>query len=131
MTARVSTRTKRVREEASAEEPKLPRTKLEEAEQRAVIKYFYKQLDSPPEEDWDGQCGTISEIWRKIGDGAPGSATVRRMLERLAADYVDVMVLGKRKVERTLSEEDDLYVGLLAVEGYSQRDALDAVNADR
>ena len=61
VTARMSTRTKRVIEEASPES-KPKRTKQDEAEQRVVIKYFYRQLQSPPEEDWDGQCGTISEI---------------------------------------------------------------------
>jgi hypothetical protein len=45
-TARVSTRTKRVIEETSPE-PKPKRTKMDEAEQRVVIKYFYKRLGSP------------------------------------------------------------------------------------
>lgn len=45
-TARVSTRTKRVIEETS-KEPKPKRTKMDEAEQRVVIKYFYKRLGSP------------------------------------------------------------------------------------
>ena len=53
VTARVSTRTKRVREEASAEESTPHRTKLDEAERRVVIKHFFKKLGSPPEEDWD------------------------------------------------------------------------------
>eukprot|EP00966_Prymnesium_polylepis_P017900 412696-Prymnesium_polylepis.2 len=113
------------------EEVKPKRTKQDEAEQRVVIKYYYRKLQSPPEEDWDGQCGTISEIRRRIGEDAPGSATVRRTLELLAADHLDVTVLGKRKCERTLDDEDDLYIGLLICEGYSQRDALDAINADR
>ena len=64
-TARVSTRTKRVIEEASPE-PKAKRTKQDEAETRVVIKHFYKQLRSPPEEDW-GQCGAFA--------GAPAGIT--------------------------------------------------------
>ena len=66
-----------------------------------------------------------------MGSSAPGSATVRRTLEKLAAEHEDVMVRGVPKRKRELSEEDDLYIGLLLCEGYSQRDALDAINADR
>jgi chromosome segregation ATPase len=74
VTARQSSRARRVIEEVSPE-PKPKRTKQDEAETRVVIKYFYRQLQSPPEEDWDGHCGTISEIRRLMGDSAPGSAT--------------------------------------------------------
>ena len=50
---------KRTRSVIQMESPpsKAPRTKQDEAETRVVIKYFYRQLDSPPEEDWDQQCG--------------------------------------------------------------------------
>ena len=129
-TERLTTRTKRVVEEASPE-PQPKRTKQDEGETRVVIKYFYKQLGSPPEEDWDGHYGTISEIRKRMGNSAPGWVTVRRTLELLAAEYMDVMVRGTPTRKRELSDEDDLYVGLLLCEGYSQRDALDALNADR
>ena len=48
-----------------------------EAEQRMVIKFFYRKAGSPPEEDWDNQDGTISWIRRQMGDKPPGSATVK------------------------------------------------------
>ena len=129
-TERLTTRTKRVVEEASPE-PQPKRTKQDEGETRVVIKYFYKQLGSPPEEDWDGHYGTISEIRKRMGNSAPGWVTVRRTLELLAAEYMDVMVRGTPTRKRELSDEDDLYVGLLLCEGYSQRETLDALNADR
>ena len=33
---------------------KVARTKEDEADQRFAIRYYYRKLDSPPEEDWDG-----------------------------------------------------------------------------
>lgn len=95
-TARASTCTKRVVEEASPSEPKRPRTKQDEAEQRVVIKYFYKKLGWPPEEDWDGHFGTVSEIRRMMGHNGPGAGTVRRTLEVLAEGYMDVMINAER-----------------------------------
>ena len=55
------------------------RTKADEAEQRVVIKYFYRKLSSPPEEDCDGHYGTVSEIRRMMGDSSAirGSITQR------------------------------------------------------
>ena len=45
---------KRSRDDPSPATVQVKRTKLDEAEARVVIKYFYKKLLSPPEEDWDG-----------------------------------------------------------------------------
>ena len=56
---------KRARVEPDSEpKTKLARTKEDEADQRFAIRYYYRKLDSPPEEDWDGYCGTVSEIRR-------------------------------------------------------------------
>ena len=66
--ARTSSR-KRAREEEPVAEPetkKVARSKQDEADQRYTIRYFYRRLQSPPEEDWDGYCGTVSEIRRLI-----------------------------------------------------------------
>ena len=38
---------------------KVARTKEDEADQRVAIRYFYRRMHSPPEEDWDGYCGTV------------------------------------------------------------------------
>ena len=43
-----------------------------------------------------------------MGEGGPGSATVRRTLEVLAEGYIDVMINAERACKRTLSEEDDI-----------------------
>ena len=108
-----------------------PRTKEDEAMQRVAIKYFYRQHGCPPEEDWDGRDGTVALI-RKDMLGVPATITVRAVLVRLAEDAdADVAALAKRKVKRTFDEVDDLYVALMAVEGYSRRDARDRVNKER
>ena len=125
---------KRARTEP-AEEPvtKIARTKQDEADQRIAIRYFYRRLDSPPEEDWDGQCGAVSEIRRMmsvIGE-APGSATVHRTLERIAQDDEDLRVRRNFGRTRVLSHEDDLLVGLMIYEGYSQQMATDMLNTER
>ena len=59
---------KRARAEPQSEPvTKVARTREDEADQRFAIRYFYRKLDSPPEEDWEGYCGTISEIRRLMG----------------------------------------------------------------
>ena len=71
---------KRTRAEPVSEPvTKVARTKQDEADQRFAIRYYYRTLDSPPEEDWDGHCGTVSEIRRLMLPDPPGAATVRRM----------------------------------------------------
>ena len=45
--------------------------------------------------------------------------------------FIDWDVVTAQALPRTLSEEDDIYIGLLACEGYSQRDAMDAINTER
>ena len=75
-TAQLRTRTRSVLQDAPKPESE-PCTKEMEAEQRMVIKFFYRKAGSPPEEDWDNQDGTISRIRRQMGDKPPGSATVK------------------------------------------------------
>ena len=112
-------------------ETKAARTKEDEADQRVAIRYFYRRLDSPPEEDWDGQCGTVSAIRKAMGDSPPGSATVRRTLERIAEDDTDLRVrIDRGGRSHKLSHEDDILIGLMLCEGYSQRVATDMLNQE-
>eukprot|EP00966_Prymnesium_polylepis_P181963 4215107-Prymnesium_polylepis.1 len=62
---------------------------------------------------------------------APGSATVRRTLERIQDEDQDLRVRQNFGRSRTLSHEDDLLVGLMLVEGWSQQTATDMLNAER
>ena len=131
--ARASTR-KRAREQEPVTEPetkKVTRTKQDEADQRYAIRYFYRRLESPPEEDWDGYCGTVSEIRRLMGEHPPGAATVRRTLERIQQDDEDLAVRRNMGRSRILSHEDGILVGLMLCEGWSQKVATDMLNAER
>jgi len=104
------------------------------AENRMVVKFFWKQLGSPPDAaEWKGYHGVISLIRRRMGAGAPGIRTVERTLMRLVEDENDDLYStphgGGRK--RELSEAEDLYVGLLLCEGHSQRSATFIINGER
>ena len=48
-----------------------------------MIKYFFRKLGSPPEEDCDRYYGTISQTRGMVGEGALGIATVQQALEKL------------------------------------------------
>ena len=55
----------------------------DDREKRVVVKFFFEQLGSPPEEDWSNRDGTISLIRAKMGESAPAVQTVRRTLLRI------------------------------------------------
>lgn len=105
----------------------------DEAENRVVVKFFWKQLGCPPKDEWKARHGVISLIRRRMGAGAPTPRTLERTLERLAedekCDLYSTQHGGGR--QRELSEEDDLYVGLLICEGHSQRSATFIINGER
>ena len=61
-----------------------------EPEKRLVVKFFYEQLGSPPEEDWSGPDGAILEIMRRMGSSAPSRQMVYRTLVRLAEGDDDI-----------------------------------------
>ena len=42
------------------------KTAAEEAEQRVVIAWHYRRLNSPPEDAWDRANGTVAEIRRRM-----------------------------------------------------------------
>ena len=105
-----------------------------------MIQYWYERLHSPPEEDWDGRYGTIAWIRRLMapkeveGAIAPWPATVQRTLERLAEgdDDIAAKVVGEGSGSApSLSREEDLLVGLLATQGFSQRMAVEYLNRER
>ena len=99
------------------------KSREDEGDRRVVVKFFYNYLGQPPEEDWDGRDGTIAAIRRFMGETAPWPPTVRRTLERLQDEDKDVARSNRGAgggAPRALSELDDLYVGLLICEGYSQ-----------
>ena len=95
----------------------------DDSEKRVVVKFFFEQLGCPPEEDWSGRYGTIALIRQRMGSSAPCPATVRRTLLRLVEGDEDVAATrrGGTGRPRALTEVDDLYIGLLACEGMSQR----------
>eukprot|EP00966_Prymnesium_polylepis_P331101 7386676-Prymnesium_polylepis.1 len=104
-----------------------------DSDKRVVVKFYYERLGCPPEEDWDSYDGTIARIRRDIGKGAPCPASVRNTLLRLVDGDEDIAASrrGGNGRQRTLSEEDDLYIGLLACEGHSQRTVTLLMNAER
>ena len=74
------------------EEPEVAR---DEAENRIVIKYFWKQLGSPTDpEEWKERDGVIGVIRRRMGKGAPTPRTVERTLKRLAEDENDDLTIA-------------------------------------
>ena len=85
-------------------------------------------------DSWKGRNGVISFIRQKMGADAPKMESCRLTLQRLAEDETDdvsrEMVAGSGK-ERLLSDEEDLYIGLLLVEGHSQRSATFILNGER
>ena len=100
---------------------------------RVVVKFFWTQLGKPTDPDeWKHRNGVISLIRRRMGAGAPAPRTVERTLHRLVADEEDDLARncgGGR--DRTLSQVEDIYVGLLICEGHSQRSATFLINGDR
>ena len=114
-------------------EPTVELEPADDFEKRVMVKFYYRELGCPPEEDWSGTQGTVAEIRRRIGPSAPSIQMVRRTLTRLAAGDTDVWVSkrGGTGRPRILSHVDDLLVGLLAVEGQSQRNATRIVNSER
>ena len=101
-------------------------------DQRVVIKFFYEMLGSPPSEDWKGYHGTISLIRSRFGEGAPKPDTVERTLHRLAGGDEDIASKPHAGgAKPALSHEEDLLVGLMACEGFSQESALLHLNLDR
>ena len=64
-------------------------------DQRVVIKFFYEQFNSPPEDDWKARHGTISRIRSRMGDCAPVPDTVFRTLKRLADGDEDMAAVGR------------------------------------
>ena len=101
-------------------------------DQRVVIKFFYEQLGSPPEEDWAGHYGTIGQIRLRMGDAAPEARTVQRTLKRLLDGDEDIASKPSGPgAKPSLSEEEDLLVGLLATKGFSQPMALQLLNLER
>ena len=68
----------------------VPVDEADDYEKRVVVKFYYRELGYPPEEDWSGRDGTIAEIRRRIGASAPSIQMVRRTLTRVAAGDTDV-----------------------------------------
>ena len=112
--------------------------KVSDAQKRIVVTGSSDQrLDCPPEEDWTtGRDSTIARIRANMGAGAPWPESVYCTLERLQ----DEDTCGRRGADRwhrsarrprTLTEEDDLYIGLLICEGHSQRTVTSLINAER
>ena len=59
----------------------------DEAENRVVVKFFWRQLGSPTDPDeWKRRDGVISVIRRRMGAGAPVARTVERTLQRIVED---------------------------------------------
>ena len=101
-------------------------------DQRVVIKFFYEMLGSPPSGDWKGYHGTISLIRMRFGEGAPKPDTVERTLHRLAGGDEDIASKPQAGgAKAALSHEEDLLVGLMACQGFSQETALLYLNLDR
>ena len=126
-------------DDGEAPEPEeVEHASVSEAENRVVVKFFWRQLGSPTDpEEWKDRNGVISVIRRRMGADAPAPRTVKRTLLRLVADEDDD--LSSRKApgaknggpRRHFSEEDDLYVGLIICEGHSQRSATFLINGER
>lgn len=107
-----------------------------EADMRVLIKVLYQLAGSPPEEDWGERDGTIAHIRHTLESllsSIPSRQMIRRTLTRLATCDMDVAASkrGGTGRPRILSRVDDMLVGLLAVEGQSQRNATRIINAER
>jgi hypothetical protein len=61
-----------------------------DSDKRVVIKFFFGRRDCPPKEDTDGHGGTIAEVRRDIGEGAPCIASERNTLLRLVEGDEDI-----------------------------------------
>eukprot|EP00966_Prymnesium_polylepis_P194772 4515139-Prymnesium_polylepis.1 len=86
-------------------------------------------------DSWKGRNGVISVIRQKMCAGAPKMESCRlTLLQRLAEYETDDVsrktVAGSGK-GRQLSDEEGLYIGLLLVEGHSQRLATFILNGER
>mmetsp|Transcript_28462 Transcript_28462/g.77057 ORF Transcript_28462/g.77057 Transcript_28462/m.77057 type:complete len:274 (+) Transcript_28462:136-957(+) len=131
------------RQKSTSSRAELPKEEPEEdaaaerddAVNRVVVKYWWMRFGKPKDPDsWKGRNGVISFIRQKMGADAPKMESCRLTLQRLAEDETDdvsrEMVAGSGK-ERLLSDEEDLYIGLLLVEGHSQRSATFILNGER
>ena len=102
-------------------------------EKRMVIKFFWNTLGRPrSERTWAGRDGVVSYIRQRMGSTAPNPKAVVSTLKRLVDNPEDDLrrqATSQRK--RTLSEEEDLYIGLLICEGHSQRSATFLINGER
>ena len=97
-----------------------------------MIKFFFEQFGSPPDEDWKGRYGTISRIRSRMGDCAPKPDTVERTLKRLVAGDDDISSKPHGGAAKSvLSSDEDVLVGLLACKGFSQPMALQYLNLER
>ena len=102
-------------------------------DQRVVIKFFYEQFGSPPEEEWMGKYGTVWRIRQRMADSAAKADTVYRTLSRLNEGDEDISskpINGGGGVS-VMSADEDLLVGLLACKGFSQTMALHFLNLQR
>lgn len=105
-----------------------------DGEKRVAVKFFWKVAGCPHEERWDGRDGTNAWIRKQMGDHAPWPASIKRTLLRCVEDkHADVAarVSGCGGRPRLLSEEDDVYIGMLLCDGYSQRVVMSMINAER
>ena len=101
-------------------------------DQRVVIKFFYEQFGSPPEEQWKHRYGTISRIRSMMGDCAPKPDTVERTLKRIRDGDEDISSKPHAGGSASLlSSDEDILVGLLACRGFSQPMALQFLNLQR
>mmetsp|Transcript_52399 Transcript_52399/g.139219 ORF Transcript_52399/g.139219 Transcript_52399/m.139219 type:complete len:142 (+) Transcript_52399:118-543(+) len=114
------------RQKSTSSRAELPKEEPEEdaaaerddAVNRVVVKYWWMRFGKPKDPDsWKGRNGVISFIRQKMGADAPKMESCRLTLQRLAEDETDdvsrEMVAGSGK-ERLLSDEEDLYIGLLS-----------------
>lgn len=107
---------------------------VDHGENRIVVKFFWQQLGSPADPDeWKGRDGVISVIRRRMGKGAPSARACERTLLRLVEDENDDLMKkpGGVGATRILSDEEELYIGLLLCEGHSQRSATFIINTER
>jgi len=110
------------------------RSAASEAEKRMVISYFWKtECNCACEEEWSGRDGNIAFSRRSMGSSAPSIPMVRRTLHRLAEGDENVYASkrGGSGRPRTLTNVDDLYIGLLLCDGLSQVQVTLMLNAER
>ena len=106
--------------------------RVSEADNRMAVRYYWLTLGKP-KDNWEGANGAVSIIRRRIGITAPSARSCTATLERIVEDDGDDLssraVVGR---ERSLTLEDDLFIGLVVLcEGHSQRSAAFLINGER